>query len=354
MAEASPDAAARSVVVGVDLGGTKIAAATVAADGTLGPVRAVPTPAAAGPDAVLDAVAGLVREVVAALPGGARLRGLGVGTAGVVDVGRGVIVSATDTLPGWPGTDVAGGLRRRLADLASDGPSGDAPAVPVFVENDVDAHAAGEVWLGAAAGARSALLVAVGTGVGAAVVLDGRPLRGAHHVAGELGHMPVPGAELLRCPCGRTGHLEAIGAGPAIHRRYLALGGDAASPDTRDVVARAGAGDELAATVVRDAAQAVGRAVAGVVTVLDPEVVVVGGGLAGAGDLWWSALEGALRAEVVDVLADLPLRRAALGNEAAIVGAARGAWSLVGPSGDQPGTRPGGLGEETHRERTTT
>jgi glucokinase len=356
VADASPDAAAPTVVVGVDLGGTKTAAATVAADGTLGPVRAVPTPAAGGPDAVLDAVAGVVREVVAALPGAARLRGLGVGTAGVVDVGRGVIVSATDTLPGWPGTDVASGLRRRLADLAvlaPEGPPGDGTALPVFVENDVDAHAAGEVWLGAATGARSALLVAVGTGVGAAVVLDGRPLRGAHHVAGELGHMPVPGAELLRCPCGRTGHLEAIGAGPAIHRRYLALGGDAASPDTRDVVARAAAGDELATSVVRDAAEAVGRAVAGVVTVLDPEVVVVGGGLAGAGDLWWSALEDALRAEVVDVLADLPLRRAALGNEAAIVGAARGAWSRVGRPGDEPGTRPCGPGEETHRERTT-
>ncbi|MFH6691348.1 ROK family protein, partial [Cellulosimicrobium funkei] len=186
--------------------------------------------------------------VFAALPAAARLRAIGVGTAGVVDVGRGVIVSATDTLPGWPGTDVAGGLRRRLADLAADAD------LPVSVENDVDAHAAGEVWRGAAAGARSALLVAVGTGVGGAVVLDGRPLRGAHHVAGELGHVPVPGAELLRCPCGRTGHLEAIGAGPAVHRRYLALGGDATSPDTRDVVARADAGDELAVSVVRDAA----------------------------------------------------------------------------------------------------
>ena len=331
------------VVVGVDLGGTKTAAATVGPDGALGPVRTVPTPGPAGPDAVLDAVAGLVREVVAAVPVRAghvaRLRGLGVGTAGVIDVGRGVVVSATDTLPGWPGTDVAGGLRRRLADLAVPDATGNPAPLPVFVENDVDAHAAGEVWLGAAAGARSALLVAVGTGIGGAVVLDGRPLRGAHHVAGELGHAPVPGAELMRCTCGREGHVEAIGAGPAIHRRYLALGGDAASPDTRDVVARAVAGDELAVSVVRDAAQAVGRAVAAVVTVLDPEVVVVGGGMAGAGDLWWSALEDTLRAEVVDVLADLPLRPAALGNAAAVVGAARGAWNLVEDVTTVGGTR---------------
>ncbi|MFE7406904.1 ROK family protein [Isoptericola sp. NPDC057559] len=306
------------VVVGVDLGGTKTAAALVGPGGDAGPVRAVPTPALDGPDAVLDAVAALVTDVVRAA--GAPLRAVGVGAAGVIDAGRGTVVSATRTFAGWPGTDVAGGLRRRLAPLAGAG------GPVVTVENDVDAHAAGEVWRGAAAGAGSALLVAVGTGVGGSVVLDGRPLRGAHHVAGEMGHMPVPGAEGLRCACGRTGHLEAIGAGPAIHRRYRGLGGDAASPDARDVVARAVAGDDLAVRVVRAAGEAVGRAVAGVMTVLDPEVVVVGGGVAAAGDLWWSALVGALRAEVVDVLGDVPVLPAALGADAAVVGAARGAW----------------------------
>jgi glucokinase len=304
------------VVVGVDLGGTKIAAATVSADGGCGTVRTVPTPASAGPDAVLDAVAGLVRTVTA----DAGLGAVGIGTAGVVDVAGGTIVSATDTFPGWPGTSVASGVRDRLA------ASG---AVPVFVENDVDAHAAGESWRGAAAGARSALLVAVGTGVGGAVVLDGRPLRGAHHLAGELGHMPVPGADGLPCTCGRPGHLEAVAAGPAIHRRYLALGGDPDARDARDVVARAQRDDALADQVVRESATALGRAIAGVVTVLDPEIVVVGGGVAGSGDPWWPALDRSLRAEVVDVLAGLPLCRAALGGSAAIIGAARGAWDLL-------------------------
>ncbi|MFD2024879.1 ROK family protein [Promicromonospora aerolata] len=312
------------VVVGVDLGGTKIAAATVGADGGWGTVHTTPTPASAGPDAVLDAVATLVRTVTAdaaACPSTV-LGAVGIGTAGVVDVVGGTIVSATDTFPHWRGTDVAGGVGDRLT------VRGTAP-VPVFVENDVDAHAAGESWRGAAAGARSALLVAVGTGVGGAVVLDGRPLRGAHHLAGELGHMPVPGAEGLLCPCGRTGHLEAVAAGPAIHRRYLALGGDPAAKDARDVVARAQRDDGLADRAVRESATALGRAIAGVVTVLDPEIVVVGGGVAGSGDAWWSALDRSLRAEVVDVLAGLPVRRAALGGAAAIVGSARGAWDLL-------------------------
>ncbi|NMR20954.1 ROK family protein [Cellulomonas fimi] len=333
-------------VLGVDLGGTKIAAALVTADGVPGPVLTVPTPAHDGPAAILDAVAGLARAVVAdavasAGAAGAPVPGVGavgIGTAGVVDVGRGVIVSSTDALTGWAGTEVAAGVRVRLAGAsgfggAADGEDrGSSGALPVFVENDVDAHAAGEAWLGAAAGASSALMVAVGTGVGASVVLAGRPLRGAHHVAGEMGHLPIGGADGLRCSCGRPGHLESIGSGPALHRLYRARGGDAAALDTRDVVARASAGEALALRVVEESASAVGRAIAAVVTVLDPAVVVVGGGLAGAGPVWWEPMERALRAEVIDVLADVPLVPAALGGTAAIVGAARGAWALLDPS----------------------
>lgn len=315
-----PDA---RLVVGVDLGGTKIAAALVDETGTAGPVGTVPTPARSGPGAVLDAVAGLVRDVVAvAAPGSdaPTLAGLGVGTAGVVDAGSGMILSATDAISGWPGTDVVGGLRERLADLLT-------PGAALPVRNDVDAHAAGEAWRGAAAGHPSALLVAVGTGVGAAVVLSGEPLRGAHHVAGEMGHMPSPAATGMRCGCGRLGHLEAIGSGPALHRHYLHLGGDPAARDARAVCARADAGEALAARAVRTSARAVGQAVAGIVTVVDPAVVVISGGMADAGPLWWDALEGALRAELVEPLADLLLVRSRLGGQAAILGAARGAWS---------------------------
>ncbi|GIG25000.1 ROK family protein [Cellulomonas denverensis] len=304
------------LVVGLDIGGTKTAAAAVDASGGIGPVVTLPTRPERGPAAVLDTAAEAVRRVAAAA--GRPPAALGVGTAGVVDADSGVIVSATDTFPDWPGTAVGAELHHRLAGLTPDG------VLPVRVQNDVDAYAAGETWCGAAAGARCALVVAVGTGVGAAVVLDGTVRRGAHHLAGEIGHLPVPGAELLRCGCGRFGHLEAVGAGPAIHRHYRALGGDA--PDTREVVRRAGLGDAAARRAVEQGAAAVGRAIAAVVTVLDPDVVVVGGGLAGAGDLWWSALRDTLRAETVDALHDLPLRPASLGGAAPIIGAARAAW----------------------------
>lgn len=290
-------------VVAVDLGGTKTAAALVGVDGSLGPVHTVPTPARSGPEALLDTVAALVAEV------SAQPAAIGIGTAGVVDVGRGMITSATDTIPGWPGTVVGKGIAARTG------------CPVVHVQNDVDAHAAGECWIGAGAGAASVLTVAVGTGVGGALVFDGVPLRGAHHVGGEIAHLPVPGAEGLMCPCGRPGHLEAIGAGPAIHRRFVGQGGRAA--DTREVFVAADAGDKLAGRVIETAAIAVGRAIAGVVTVVDPEVVVLAGGLPEAGVRWWRPMEAAFRAEVIDVLADVELRPAQLGWQAALVGAGR-------------------------------
>lgn len=306
-------------VIGVDLGGTKIAAALVDVDGQPGPIRNVPTPAKEGPDAILDTVAQLVQGIVDDERGrgeGAQVLAVGIGAAGVIDTDTGTVVSSTDAIRDWAGTAVADGLAARLK-------------LPVAVENDVDAHAAGEAWRGAAAGASSALMVAVGTGVGGAVVLDGRPLHGAHHVAGEIGHMPAQGSEGLRCPCGRSGHLEAIGSGPALHRYYLSLGGEPSSPGAWDVVERAETGEELARHAVHESAGALGRSIAGVVTVLDPAVVVIGGGMAGAGALWWEAMEDALRAELIDPLADLTVVPATLGGAAPIVGAARAAWDLI-------------------------
>lgn len=310
-----------SHVIGVDLGGTKTAAALVDVHGQVRPVLSVPTPAMAGPEAVLDAVGNLVRDVLAdANLAPAHLSAVGIGTAGVVDSRTGIILSATDALPGWTGTDVGQGVRVRLTTSRGS-------TLHVTVENDVDAHAAGEAWLGAAAGVSSALMVAVGTGVGGAVVFDGVPLRGARSLAGEMGHMPAPGADGLRCGCGRLGHLEALGSGPALHRHFLTLGGDPTSPDTRDVVGRALEGDVIALRAVRDSATIVGRATAGLVTVLDPDVVVLGGGMADAGPLWWDAMETALRAELIEPFASLPVVPAKLGATAAILGAAHRAWT---------------------------
>jgi glucokinase len=266
---------------------------------------------------VLDTVARLVNSVLER-KGTGQVAGVGIGTAGVVD-GDGRIISATETFASWVGTDLVDGVRSRLRK---------GPEWPVAVINDVDAHALGELWLGAARGAESMLMVAAGTGVGGAVVVNGQLWQGAHHVAGEIGHIPAPGANGMRCPCGKDGHLEALASGPAIARRYEALSGT--QVDAAEVAYLATAGDPIARDVVTAAAAGLGRAIAGIVTTIDPECVVVGGGVADAGPLWWQALRDTYQAELVDALTGVPLIRAELGTAAPLIGAALAAFAAVG------------------------
>lgn len=309
------------VILAVDIGGTKTAVALVDADDIILCRATMPTPGTAGPAAIVGTVVSLATELLDRFPR-ADLRGVGIGTAGVVDVRSGSIVSSTDTLSGWAGTPLADAVRtgmgRRLA----------ADAV-VHVQNDVDAHAAGELSHGAAIGAESVLVVGVGTGVGAGVILGGHALRGARNVAGEIGHVPTPGAEHLLCTCGRPGHLEAIGSGLGLYRHYLWLGGDPAETDARGVAARAAGGEVIAARAVHDSASAVGRAIAAAVTVLDPERVVITGSVPRIGAAWWAAMDAAFRAEVIDALQEVPLIPGTLGGDAPLRGAAASAWAAV-------------------------
>jgi glucokinase len=228
-----------------------------------------------------------------------------------------VVVSATDAILGWAGTALTAGLASRL---------GLDPEV-VRAVNDVHAHALGEAWAGAAAGTASSLLVAFGTGVGGSFVLDGRPLLGHRYVGGHVGHVASPYAfhegAAVPCVCGGAGHVEAIASGPAIHEAYVRLGGTSPAAEARAVFALAGAGDAIAIQAVGMGAAAAGQAVGGLANILDPEVVVVSGGLSDAGAPWWRPMERALRAELLPALAGLPVLPAKLGNAAAIVGAAR-------------------------------
>lgn len=310
----------REVVLAVDIGGTKTAAALVDRELAIVDRAEAPTPGAQGSSAILEGVVSLGTSLLERAAGSVRLAGIGVGTAGVVDVPRGMIVSSTDTLAGWAGTPVADVLRAAFS-------STDEP-LPLHVQNDVDAHAEGELRLGAARGANSALLVAVGTGVGASVVVDGRIVRGHRHVAGELGHLPIAGADHLRCPCGRTGHLEALASGVGMLAHFRSLGGDPAVPDARRIVALAGS-DAIAARALAESAAAVGRGLAAGITMLDPEVVVLSGGVVAAGAAWWEPMEHALRAELIDVLHGVPVVRGRLGDRAPLIGAAASAWERI-------------------------
>lgn len=313
----------QALVVGLDLGGTKIAGALVSHDGRILTRSRTATPAVRGAGAVLDAAAALAAQLASSAPAGSRLLGIGLGAAGTIDPVTASVVAATDTLPGWAGTQLREELTRALTTGAHALPSSlwatGSPGIEAV--NDVHAHALGEAWLGAAAGAPSALLVAFGTGVGGSFLTEGRPLTGAHHVAGHLGHLPSVQAAGLPCSCGAHSHLEAIASGPAVASAYARRGGNPGL-DTPAVFALAAAGDPLATEVVRTAALAAGEAMAGLANAFDPHVLLVSGGLSEAGRLWWEPMLVAYREHTLSSLRATSPVAATLGGDAANLGAA--------------------------------
>lgn len=298
------------MIVGVDIGGTKIAVAGYALDEggscartTL--VHTQATPAREGGSAIVRAVSDAVREVC----GTARPEALGVGTAGVVGP-DGAITSATDAIRGWAGFD----LRAALEDDIG---------VPVVVVNDVHAAAVAEAAQGAGRGADGMLMVAVGTGVGGAVVLPDGVRRGATGTAGSVGHLEIslpPALADRRCPCGGRGHVEAVASGPGLERTYFEETG--LRLPLREVSAAAVRGDAVAERVILDGARYLGRGVACANALLDVEAIVVGGGVAEVGGWYLAEVEAAYRSAAMPGPSRARVVPARLGIDAALTGAA--------------------------------
>lgn len=302
----------RPVAVGLDVGGTKLAAALIAGDGARTERAEIPSPV--GSSAELLAA---VEEVVGRLDPDGRLP-VGIGFAG--------IVTRDGTVRYGPNVDVTD--LPLAAELAGDRDA------PVVVLNDASAAMAGELHAGAARGVDDAVLLTLGTGVGGGLAVDGRLVHGAGGFAGELGHLLVEDGGRA-CPCGNHGCLEAYASGHAIAAvaaERLRAGGPGAadSPleaDTvtgRDVAAAAGDGDALALGVLEWAGGWLGVALASLVNALDPALVVVGGGVvAGAG----AELLPVARKVVADRVVGAahrtipPVVPAELGNDAGLVGA---------------------------------
>jgi len=305
------------LVIGVDLGGTKISCGLVDSSGVVVASASALTPFDQGAAAVVDLCADLVREMQGrARAGGNPVTCIGVGSAGVVDSDSGTIISATDWIPGWVGVNIRGELERRVG-------------CEVFVLNDVQAHLVGESWVGAARGYGSVLLVTVGTGVGGAYLTGGRVLGGSHWLAGHLGHVPSPEAVGVPCACGRYGHLEAVASGPAIYNTYLRLGGSE-STDAKAVIESAEAGEPIAREAVALGALALGRSIGGLINTLDPHAVIIGGGVAQATGLWWDTTILAIAGETLLPVENYVLDRPLLGQDSAVIGAARYAATAGG------------------------
>jgi glucokinase len=295
------------LAIGVDVGGTKCAAGLVRLpQGEALARRLQPTGAARGGAAVLADVVELVNSLAQeASAFGAAPVAVGVGVAELVGRDGDVLSDATIA---WSELPVVETLQQ-------------ATGLPTRVDADVRAAARAEARLGAGRGRHSMLYVTVGTGISASLVIDGIPFAGARGLTGTCGSapglIPAAGGELASGP-----PLEQFASGPAIANRFSALRGDRVYA-THDVMDLAEDGDELARTVVTSAGAALGAAIGQLVNMLDPEVVVIGGGLGLVGGAFRSAIDEALRTHIWSELhRDLPLLSAQLGIDAGFVGAA--------------------------------
>ena len=308
--------------IGIDVGGSKILAGLVAADGSVVEVRRASTPGRRDSPAVVeDALVDVVTELRAVHDA----KAVGVGAAGFVGL-DGTVRFAPHV--SWRDEPLAESLTARLG-------------LPVVVDNDANTTALAELRYGAAAGRREVLVLTLGTGIGGAVVMDGAVRRGAQGLAGEFGHLQVVPQGRL-CPCGHRGCWEQYASGTALVRAAV----EAGAPDGvtgPGVTEAAAGGTSWAEAAFAEVGRWLGTGLAGLVAGLDPEVVVIGGGLSAAGDLLLDPARSALEDR-------LPGRRyrmvpavvaAACGPEAGMVGAATLARESTG---HLPGHVAGSLG----------
>jgi glucokinase len=318
-----------SLYVGVDVGAATIKAGIVDDSGHPRSAVIVPTEpnrgAAHGLARVCEAIRGAAETASTALH---RITAIGVAAPGLLDIPAGVILEAAN-LPGW--RDV--GVREHIAA---------AFGVPTAFQNDANAAAYGEYWAGAGRGARSLLLLTLGTGIGGGIILNDRVLEGAHSHGGEVGHIVIELTNPRPCGCGRRGCLEAYASATAVvtrAREALSAGGHSslhgvppAELSARQVFAAAAAGDGLATEVVEETAYYLAVGTTNLMHVLDPEVVVYGGGMTAAGEGFLERVRTHVRKLAFPVpAARTHLCYARLGNDAGFIGAAACARQLVRP-----------------------
>ncbi|MDR3081945.1 MAG: ROK family protein [Streptomyces sp.] len=304
----------------LDIGGTKIAGALVDEEGRVARRAVRPTPARESASVLMGAV-GEVLDALAGDPAWGAVRGLGVASAGPVDTAAGTVSPVN--IPAWRGFPLVREVRAHHSLLAG--------IEPVLV-GDAVAMTAAEHWKGAAQGVDNALCMVVSTGVGGGLVLGGRLHPGRSGNAGHIGHISVD-LDGSVCPCGARGCVEGLASGTSIARQAQAAGwappeGEAATAAAVAVSARQG--DARALAAFERAAQALAAGIAATAALVEIDVVVVGGGVAQAGDLLFAPLRRQLDTyATLDFVRGLEVRPAALAQDAGLVGAAAAVRALT-------------------------
>lgn len=309
-------------VMAIDLGGTKIACGIISDNCQVLAKECYLTLADEGVDSVIDRIVLAIEQII--LPRGvalSQLCGISIAAAGAIDAPRGII-TLSPNLPGWRDIPLRDIIRERLG-------------IKTWLINDTNAAALAEHQLGAGQGIKNLLYLTVGTGIGGAVILGGRLYTGASGSAGEIGHMTID-ANGLRCKCGNIGCLETLASGTAVAREAIRrvsrgegsslseiVAGRIGSITAEHVAMAARDGDCLALDVINKAATYLGVGLVNLVNIFNPEMIIIGGGLAKMGDLLLSPARQVVREKAFPVSAEavciLPTQ---LGDDAGILGAA--------------------------------
>lgn len=294
----TPGTAEKKWIVGVDLGGTNVVVGLVPiAGGDVQGLRTLPTESARGAKFVVDRIVHMVEEAIGEVTSGAgttrgAIAGVGIGSPGPLDRKTGTVINTPNL--GWRNFP--------LRDLV-----GNAVKLPCTLDNDANCATYGEWWLGAGRGTRTLVGLTLGTGIGGGIVLGGEIYHGCSDVAGEIGHMTID-SNGRKCKCGNYGCLEQYASGPAIALRAVE-GIEAGAPSllvdmvhgnldeiTAATVYEATVdGDPYAAEVMKDTARFLGAGVASIINILNPEMVVIAGGVTRAGDTLFDPLRAEVR-----------------------------------------------------------
>lgn len=307
-------------LIGVDLGGTNMRVAVLDLHGNILLRHREATHASNGRVKVVARLIDLIREMLSRSKAEGRdVRAIGIGAPGVIYVEKGIVVKSPN-FPDWNNF----GLKEEVEKAVN---------IPVFIENDANAAALGEQWLGAGRGAGSMILITLGTGVGGGIVLNGRIWHGADGMAGEIGHITII-PEGRQCSCGNRGCLEMYASARGIIQSYREGLDKTSVPATdrrrtytsEEIYQAARDGDGLAQKVMEDMGRYLGIGIASLINIFNPEMIVIGGGVMDA----WSLFIGPLTREVKQRAFEVPAERAVimparLGGDAGIVGAAAAA-----------------------------
>jgi glucokinase len=309
------------VVIGVDLGGTNLRTALLSLDGDILDKRKEATNAADGwKKVVARLVDNITKQRDIAIQRGLRVTAVGVGAPGVIRMDTGVVVKSPN-FPDWNNLPLRDELEKALR-------------IPVVIENDANAAALGEQWRGAGRGINSMILLTLGTGVGGGIVLDNKIWQGADGMAGEVGHMTlVPDGR--QCGCGNTGCLEMYASARGIVQSYREASGtleytSSSELTSAQIYQKARNGERIARQVMKDMGSMLGIGIANLINIFNPNMIVIGGGVKEA----WDLFIGATHEEIMKRAFQVPAERteivpSLLGDDAGMIGAAAGALQKI-------------------------